>query len=66
MSNDFSTPLEIAQLLARAGTEIYKDQATGLFVVDATVPPTLLTLAQYEAGMHILAIREKAATTNAR
>jgi hypothetical protein len=61
-----SSPLEIAKLLDRAGTEVYKDQATGLYVVDATVPPTLLTLAQYEAGMHVLAIREKAATSNAR
>jgi hypothetical protein len=57
---ELSTPLDIAELLDHAGTDVYRDPASGLYVVDGTVPPTLLTLAQYEAGMRILAIREKA------
>ena len=56
-----TNPLDIAMLLDRAGTEVHRDAATGLYVVDGTVPPTELTLRQYEAGLRVLALREKAA-----
>lgn len=55
------TPFDIAVLLARSGTEVHRDPVTGLYVIDATVPPTEITLAQYESGMRVLALREKAA-----
>ena len=56
-----TNPLDIAMLLDRAGTEVHRDPATGLYVVEGTVPPTELTLPQYEAGLRVLALREKAA-----
>ena len=53
------TPLEIAQAIT-ASSEVRRDPATGLYVLDGTVPPTELTLAQYESGMRIVTLREMA------
>lgn len=54
------TALDVAMLLDRCSDTVTRDPATGLYVVAGTVPPTLLTLAQYEAGLKVLALREKA------
>lgn len=53
--------LEVAMLLARAGTEVHRDSTSGLYVIDGTVPPTLVTLPEYEAGRRVLDLREHAA-----
>ena len=48
-------------LLDRCGREVHRDPATGLYVIDGTVPPTEITLPQYEAGLRVLELRERAA-----
>lgn len=55
-------PLEVAMLIDRSTSEVRRDPATGLYVLDGTVPPTFLTLADYERGLRILHLREKVAT----
>ncbi len=59
-------PLEVAQVLERSGRDVHRDPATGLYVLDGTVPPTELTLPQYEAGLRVLDLREKAVAGGAR
>lgn len=55
-----STPLDIAMLLQRCGREVARDPQTGLYAVDGPVCPIYLTLAQYEAGLKVLDLRQKA------
>lgn len=57
-----SDPLEIAQILLHSTSrDLPRDPLTGLYHADGTVPPTDLTLAQYEAGLRVLDLRERAA-----
>jgi hypothetical protein len=53
--------LDVAMLLDRCGREVHRDPNTGLYVIDGTVPPTEITLPQYEAGLRVLELRERAA-----
>lgn len=59
------TPLETATLIEKTGDRVRRDSATGLYVLDATVPPTLVTLAEFERGMRVLHLREKATVAHA-
>jgi hypothetical protein len=58
-------PLDTAKLIEKTGDKVRRDSATGLYVLDATVPPTLVTLAEYERGMRVLHLREKASLAHA-
>jgi hypothetical protein len=53
--------LEVAMILHNCGRDVQRDPNTGLFVVDGTVPPTELTLPEYERGLRLLELREKIA-----
>ena len=55
------TPLDIAVLIVRSGAAAHRDPRSGLYVLEGTVPPTELTLAQYESGLRVLHLREKVA-----
>lgn len=55
------TPLEVAMAIARS-SEVKRDPSTGLYVLDGTVPPTEVTLADYERGMAVVYLRQKAAS----
>jgi len=54
-------PLEVAKILEHSSSRnLPRDPLTGLYVADGTEPPTDLTLAQYEAGLKVLDLRERA------
>jgi hypothetical protein len=54
-------PLEIAMILERSSSrDLPRDPKTGLYLADGTEPPTDLTLAQYEGGLKVLDLRERA------
>jgi hypothetical protein len=57
-------PLEIAMLIERSTPEVHRTPE-GLYVLDATEPPTEVTLRQYEAGMHVLGTKKKVAAQSA-
>lgn len=56
------TPLEVALAIAHSG-QVERDPETGLYILDGTIPPTEVTLADYERGMAVLYLREKAHLT---
>lgn len=58
------TPLEVAMLLARSDGRVSRDPKSGLYVVGTAGGAVALTLAAYESGMKVLAVREKAALAN--
>ena len=48
-------------LLARSDGRVSRDPKSGLYVVGTPAGAVALTLAAYESGMKVLAVREKAA-----
>jgi hypothetical protein len=52
-------PLEIAMILDKVGDSVHRDERTGLYIIDGTVPPTELTLSQYESAKKVLAMKGK-------
>ena len=61
-----ATPLEVAELLERGAAmgidpeRLPRDPNTGLYICDATVPPTEITLPQLEAALRVLHLRARA------
>lgn len=48
-------------LIDRSGEAgVHRDPVSGLYVLDATVPPTEVTFRQYEAGLRVLQLRDQA------
>lgn len=58
------TPLDVAMLLAQSDGRVSRDAKSGLYVVGTSGDAVALTLAAYESGMKVLAVREKAALAN--
>ncbi len=55
------TPLDVAELLEHSTSrDLPRDPDTGLYFADGTEPPTFLTLPQYEAGLKVLGLRDRA------
>lgn len=53
--------VEIAIAIAHSDGSVRRDPTSGLYTVGDPDDGIVLTLAQYEAGMRVLALREKAA-----
>lgn len=60
------TPLDVAEMLDRVERDggnaraLRRDPRTGLYICEVTEPPTELTLPQYEAGLKVLDMRDRA------